>query len=167
MEVNRRPHSAEVAPVSGVVPIERMSGDDAEDTEFLGQMLEEAKNYVRSFSWCDGIVNAYFAGGVGKIFAIFLFKINASRPDVDPWEWIFVGDIPPAYLPLEDAGSKLSAFDAYMAGMKKWVKVARQGREPKAEDCCPPVNVPANPEWAEELDKRLRLMKELIRPSFE
>jgi hypothetical protein len=52
-----------------------------------------------------------FAGGVGKVFAIFLFKINSSHGDVDPWEWIFVGDIPPAYLRLEDAISKMAAFD--------------------------------------------------------
>jgi len=30
-----------------------MAGDDGEDTALLRQMLEEAKNYVLSFSWCN------------------------------------------------------------------------------------------------------------------
>ena len=87
-----------LAPVPDVVPVEQMSGDDDEDTALLRGMLEEAKNYIQSFSWCDSIISSYFAGGVGKVFAIFLFKINSSHRDVDPWEWVFVGDIPPAYL---------------------------------------------------------------------
>jgi hypothetical protein len=104
---------------------------------------------------------------VGKIFAIFLFKISSRRSDVDLWEWIFVGDVPPAYLPLEDAGSRMQAFEAYLEGMKRWVALAREGREPEPEDCCPPVNVPATPEWAEALDGRLRTLTELVRPYFE
>lgn len=55
-----------------------MKGDDDEDTALLRGMLEQAKNYIESFSWCDSIISSYFAGGVGKVFAIFLFKINSS-----------------------------------------------------------------------------------------
>jgi hypothetical protein len=94
-------------------------------------------------------------------------KINSSRRDVDPWEWIFVGDMPPAYLPLEDAPSKMAAFETYLKGMARWVAVAREGREPQPEDCCPAVNVPPTPERAEELDSRLRTLSEVIRPFFE
>lgn len=162
---HRDAQDASKAPVPDVVSVGEMTGDDEEDSEYLRQMLEQAQNYVQSFSWCNGIVSRYFAGGVGKIFAIFLFKINTSRPDVDPWEWIFVGDAPPAYLPLEDAGSKLRAFDTYLGGMKRWIKFARETREP--DDSCPPVNVPATPEWAEELDKRLRFLDAMMRPYFE
>jgi len=32
-------------------------------TAFLREMLEDAKNYIQSFSWCDSIVSSYFAGG--------------------------------------------------------------------------------------------------------
>jgi len=144
-----------------------MSGDDEEDTALLQGMLEQAKNYIQSFSWCDSIVSSYFAGGVGKVFAIFLFNINSALRDVDPWEWIFVGDMPPAYLPLEDAPSKMAAFETYLHGMENWVAVAREGRVPQPEDRCPPVNVPPTPEWAEELGSRLRTLSEVIRPFFE
>jgi hypothetical protein len=159
-------HTDDAAPVPDVVPVEQMSGDDEEDTALLRGMLEQAKNYVQSFSWCDSIISSYFAGGVGKVFAIFLFKINSSNRDVDPWEWVFVGDIPPAYLPLEDAPSKMAAFETYLDGMGRWVTVAREGREPQPEDCCPSVNVPATPECAETLDSRLRMLSEVIKPLF-
>jgi len=157
----------DIVPVSDVVPVVRMKGDDDEDTAFLREMLEQATNYIHSFSWCDSVIGSYFAGGVGKIFAIFLFKISSRRSDVDLWEWIFVGDVPSAYLPLQDAGSRIQAFDAYLDGMKRWVAVAREGREPEPKDCCPPVNVPATPEWAEALDGRLRTLTELLRPQLE
>ena len=154
-------------PVHNVVPVEQMTGDDDEETALLRVMLEQATDYIGSFSWCDSVVSAYFAGGVGKIFAIFLFKIISRRPDVDSWEWVFVGDVPQAYLPLEDARSKMQAFETYIEGMKRWVEVARKGRERKPEDCCPPINVPATPEWAEILDRRLPLLIELVRPFIE
>jgi len=160
-------HTDNAAPVPDVVPVEQMSGDDGEDTALLRGMLEQAKNYVQSFSWCDSIISSYFAGGVGKVFAIFLFKINSSHRDVDPWQWVFVGDIPPAYLPLEDAPSKMAAFETYLDGIRRWVAAAGEGREPQPEDCCPSVNVPSTPEWAETLDSRLRMLSDVIKPFFE
>jgi len=144
-----------------------MAGDDDEDTTLLRQMLDEAKKYLLSFVWCESILSSYFAGGVGKIFAIFLFKISPARPDVDQWMWIVVGDIPPAYLPLEDCKSSREVFQTYIDGMKRWVVLARQGREVLPEDCVPPVNVPATPEWAEKLDSRLRSLAELVKPFFD
>jgi hypothetical protein len=108
----------EIIPVQDVVPVERMTGDDDEDTALLGEMLGQATKYIQSFSWCDSVVSAYFAAGVGNIFAIFLFRIASRHADVDPWEWIFVGDVPSAYLPLQDANSKMQAFDTYIEGMK-------------------------------------------------
>ena len=155
-----------VVPIPNVVPTECMVGDDDEDTALLQQMLQDAKNYIRSFSWCESILGSYFAGGVGKVFAIFLFNISPARRDVDKWTWIVVGDIPPAYLPLEDCGSGREAFDTYIDGMKKWVEFAREGREAAPEDCVPPVNVPATREWAESLDGRLRSLRELVQPLF-
>jgi hypothetical protein len=157
----------EIIPVHDVVPVERMKGEDDEDTVFLREMLEQARNYVRSFSWCDSIIGSYFAGGVGEIFAIFLFKITSWNADVDSWQWIFVGDVPSAYLPLKDARSKMQAFETYIEGMKRWVEVARKEREPAPEDHCPPVGVPATRQWAEALDGRLRMLNESIKPHFQ
>ena len=157
----------EVAPVPNLIRAERMEGEDDEDTALLQEMLVEARSYILSFSWCESILDAYFAGGVGKIFAIFLFNISPARTDVGKWMWVVVGDVPPAYLPLEDCRTSRVVFDTYIDGMKRWVQFAREGRTATPEDCVPPVNVPATREWAESLDGRLRSLTKLVQPLFE
>ena len=157
----------EAVPVSDVVPVRRMAGDDDLDTAVLRQMLDEAERYLLSFSWCGSIVSAYFGGGVAKILAIFLFNIAPARPDVNEWIWTIVGDIPPAYLPLEDCKSAMEAFETYIDGMKRWAMLAREGRVGTPEDGLPLVNVPATPEWAEKVEIKLRVLTEGVRPFFE
>lgn len=158
--------AGEAVPASNVILVDHMAGDDEQDTALLQQMLREAKNYINSFAWCESILNSYFAGGVGKIFAIFLFNISSTHRDVGRWIWIVVGDIPSAYLPWEDCHSSREVFETYMMGMRKWVLIAREIREPGPEDCVPPVNVPATPEWAASLDNRLKLLTALVQPLF-
>src|SRR5690348_2679775 len=116
-------------PVAGVVPSDRIIGDDAEDTKLLRNMAMAADEYIRSFAWCHRVVRSFFAGGVGGILAIFLFDIIPSRPKVGQWIWIVTGDIPSAYLPLEDATTPMQVFSTYIEGMMKWVQLARQGKE--------------------------------------
>jgi hypothetical protein len=144
-----------------------MKGDDAVDTRLLREMSEEAKRYISSFSWCGSVVDSYFAGGVGGIFAVFFFHIQPSRRGISPWIWIMVGDIPPAYLPLDDCSSPAEAFRTYLRGMRKWVEFAHESKTGTAEQGVPPVNVPATPEWAEKLDKKLQGLDTIIRPFFE
>ena len=78
-------------PPKSVVPIEKMIGDDDEDNILLQQMSKDAEEYIRSFSWCGGILRAFFGGGVGGIFAVFLYQIIPARPDVSSWIWIVGG----------------------------------------------------------------------------
>jgi hypothetical protein len=156
----------EAAPVPNVVPVERMTGDDDVDTALLRQMLDAAERYLLSFSWCDSIVSAYFGGEVAKILAIFLFNISPARPDVNEWIWIIVGDIPPAYLPLEDCESAMEAFETYIDGMKRWAVPAREGRVGTPEEGVPPVNAPATLESAEKVEIQLRVLTDGVRPFF-
>ncbi len=156
-----------ISSVPHIAPVEQMAGEDDEETALLRQMLGEAKSYALSFSWCDAIEDSYFGGGIGKIIAIFLFNISTQRPDVDPWMWIIVGDIPPAYLPLEDCRSPKEVFDTYVDGMRKWAGLARKGQPGATAEGVPPVNVPATPEWAEQLESRLRLLTEFAGAFFE
>ncbi len=148
-----------------LVPIANLAGDGEEDTRLLRGMAEEARVFLASFSWCEETHDAYFAGGVGGIFAILLFHILPARPEVDPWMWVMVGDIPPAYLPISDASSPREAFETYIGGMRRWVKAARSGDKKAASAAdVPPVSVPPTPEWAEKLQVRLDSLKEIIRP---
>jgi len=145
---------------------EDLSGEDETETASLRQMSKEAERYITSFTWCDTVRASYFAGGVGGVFAIFFFYIRPARPEVDPWIWIVVGDIPSAYLPVSDCNSPSQVFDTYVSGMNRWVESARLGRDGSEEPNMPPVNVPATPEWAQELDKRLQVLNLVIRPVF-
>lgn len=160
------PHDSN-APVLGVVLVQRMTGDDQQDTMLLRQMSKEADAYLRAFSWCGDVLSSFFGGGVGGVFAVFLFKIRPTRSEVGPWIWIVVGDIPSAYLPIEDAKSPSEVFKTYLRGMSKWVEFARNGQSGTADDGVPPVNVPATPEWAKELEHRLHSLRLLVQPFFD
>lgn len=154
-------------PVAGAVRVDHIIGDDEEDTKLLRNMAVAADEYIRSFAWCRTVSRSFFVGGVGEIFAIFLFDIAPARPEIDRWIWIVIGDIPPAYLPLADARSPIEVFNTYVQGMMKWVQLARQGKQGTPEDGVPPVNVPATPERAETLERRLHLLQFSVKPFFE
>lgn len=148
-----------------LVPVSDIASDDEEDTRLLRGMAEKARTYLASFFWCKQIDVGYFAGGVGGIFAIFLFHIRPGRPDVDPWVWVVVGDIPSAYLPISDASSPHEVFENYIDGMNRWVQHARNSDAKGAAAAdAPPVNVPATPEWAEKLKIRLDTLEQVVRP---
>ena len=50
--------------------------------------------------------------------------------------------------------------------MMKWVEFARQGKGGTPEDGVPPVNLPATPEWAEQLETTLHLLRLTVKPFF-
>jgi hypothetical protein len=153
-------------PTAGLVPMSELSGDD-EDASLLRRMSHEAEAYLRSFSWCKDVCRAYFGGGVGGVFAIFLFNIQASRQGVGAWMWIIVGDVPSAYLPLEDASTAKEAFTSYVRGMSKWVELARLGQSGTPDEGVPPINVPPTPEWADKLERKLQSLVLIIKPFFD
>jgi len=152
---------------SRLVPSEEISGDDETDTKLLREMAINATRYIESFSWCDAVLDSYFGGGVGGIFAVFFFHILPNRAEVDPWIWIMAGDIPSAHLPLTDCGSPAEAFRIYLVGMTKWVELARNGETGTAKQGVPPVDVPATPEWAEKLNQKLSVLASIVPPFLE
>src|SRR5882757_9396327 len=142
-------------------------GDDEQDTILLRKMSEDAKQYISSFRWCETILSSYFGGGVGGIFAVFFFHIRPSHSDVAPWIWIVVGDIPSAYLPVTDCESPAEVLRSYLRGMNRWVELARKGQNGTPDQGVPPVRVPATPEWAERLNKKLYGLTIAVKPFFE
>lgn len=152
---------------SSLVPLQNIFGDDQLDSILLRKMGIDAGVFIRSFPWCTTVLESFFGGGVGGIFAIYFFHIRSSRPDVDPWIWIMIGDVPPAYLPLTDCGSPAAAFRSYMHGMSKWVDFARNGRVGTPAEGVPPVNVPSTPEWAERVNQQLYGLTRAVKHLFE
>jgi hypothetical protein len=152
----------------GLRPSGSIVGDDEEDTALLGKMFEASTQYISSFPWCEAILDSYFGGGVGGIFGVFFFHIRPARADIDPWIWIVVGDIPPAYLPLSGCESPRKVFRTYIHGMGRWVEFARKG-QPGAisPQDVPPVNLPATPEWAERINQKIYGLTLAVKPFFE
>jgi hypothetical protein len=152
---------------SGLVSTAHIVGEDEQDTVLLRKMSDDAQQYISSFSWCEAVLNSYFGGGVGGIFAVFLFHIRTHRKDVDPWIWIVIGDIPSAYLPITDCESPADVFKNYIRGMTRWIELARKGQNGTPEEGVPPVNIPATPEWAERLDQKIQGLNFVVKAFFE
>lgn len=151
-------------PVKGVIPIDQIFGDDEEDIKLLLVMASEAQTYIQSFSWCKSIRETYFGNGFGGVVAVFFFRIEPYRKGLDEWLWVVVGDVPPAYLVIDDCKTPSQALEGYIEEMSKWVKLAKQGRSSKKVI---PVNIPSTPENASQLEGRLKFLGEVIVPAFQ
>jgi hypothetical protein len=51
--------------------------------------------------------------------------------------------------------------------MSNWVELAWKGRTGTSERGVPPVNVPATPEWAEKINRKLHGLTLAVKPFFE
>ena len=145
--------------LSKVVPASQIRGEDEQETIELREMLEDASHYVKSFNWCRGIDEAYMGIGIGGVVGVFLFKIHPAGPEVDSWIWTVVGDLPPAYIAVEDAPNPAAALDAYIGAMQEWVEAAKTGR---SVDGLIPVNVAPTPDYASQLESRLEFLDKNI-----
>lgn len=151
-------------PVHGVGPIDGIFHEDREELRRLRLMAREAEDYLSKFSWCKSVREAYFGGGYGAVIAIFLFRIVSSRPTVDEWVWVVVGDVPPACLAIERIASPAEALENYIWELTRWVHFAKRGRVPENGI---PVNL--DPTWknAEELEDKLKILRKAILPAFQ
>jgi hypothetical protein len=152
---------------SGLVLSKEVRGDDDIDTALLRKMAVDAELYIGSFPWCDAVLESYFGGGIGGIFAVFFFRVRPKRSALDPWIWIVLGDVPPAYLPLSDCKTPGEAFRRYFFGMSKWVESARNGQSGSPDQGIPPVDLPATPEWAEKINRKLYGLTLTVKHLFE
>jgi hypothetical protein len=150
-------------PVSCVAPIAEMVGGDDEDTKLLRQMASAAENYLRCFPWCKSVREAYFGDGYGGILGVFLYRIEPAVRGVDEWLWVVFGDVPPAYLVTDSCKTPSQALEGYIEEMWKWVRLAKRG---KSSNNVIPVSVSATPENARNLEKRLKVFREVFVPAF-
>lgn len=152
-----------------VVPVDRMAGEDQEDTASLNTMLQAAEGYITSRPWCARVQEAYWGLGVGGVVAVFLFRVSLTEIAIakgwsDEWAWVVVGDLPPAYLVSEVLPNPACALQAYVVLLGRWVSAASKGQP---VDDLIPVNVPATPEWAAKLGRRLEFLKNHILSEYE
>lgn len=138
-----------------VTPVAEMQGDDDDETASLHSLAKEAANFLSSFTWCTAIKNQYLGIGVPGVIGVFLFEQQPSDPTVDRWLWVIVGDLPPAYITIEDAPNPACALDAYIGAVTEWVSAAKRGLP---VDNLIPVNAPPTMKYAEMLESRLSFL---------
>jgi hypothetical protein len=129
----------------------------------IREMTERAGAYIRSFSWCDAIVETYAGILIPRVIGVFLHHIIPAREDVDMWVWSVIGDVPPAYISLDDAANPAAALDGYIGAMRAWTEAVRLGMP---VDELIPVNVPPQLEFADMLDRRLDYLADMLEVDY-
>ncbi len=125
----------------------------------VGSMYQEAREFLEFYDWCSAIKNSFVGMLYPGIVAVFLFEIVPSGPDVDKWIWVVVGDLPSAYLTIDECPNPAAALDGYIGAMMEWVDAA-QNDQSVAELI--PVNVPATRNNAAALKTRLDFLDKRI-----
>lgn len=147
---------------SSVKPVSDMRGEDEEETSELGEMLRDARDYLTRFAWCAGIEEEYFGLGIGGIVAVFLFRIQPIG-EADEWLWVVVGDLPSAYIVTDRAPSPGKALAVYCELMEDWIDALRSGGDMRRVF---PVNASPSAEHADQLEKRIALLRKKILPTY-
>jgi hypothetical protein len=122
-------------------------------------MAIEAHDFIREQEWCESVDHQHLAYGVGGVVAVFLFQIIPRSEDIDQHLWVIVGDLPPAYIVVEDNSTAADALDAYCSEMEAWVEAAENGEN---IDDLIPVNAPPTLANAEQLKGRLQFLRSEI-----
>jgi hypothetical protein len=146
-----------------LTPVESLTGDDEEDGRLLREMADEARSYIRSFSWCPPIKAMYLGHGIGGVVAIFLVEFERKIKGTDDRLWIIVGDFPSAYIVVEPQDSAREALERYCEVMDDWIgEVLGSG---DFQDVFP-VDAPRTPANADMLRRRLEFMRREIIPQM-
>jgi hypothetical protein len=118
-------------------------------------MIREAETFLSGFRWCLEVRELYVGLAFPGVVAVFLMRIIPSE-DADEWLWVVVGDVPPAYLVLDDAPTSADALRGYIEQMDRWVAAVKVG---DSTDGIIPVNTAPTSEAADALETRLRLLE--------
>lgn len=145
-----------------LVPADGLKGDDAEDTSLLRGMLADARQYLLDKPWCRSVAESYFGLGVGGVVGAFLFRIEPEQ-DADDWLWIVVGDLPSAYLVVDQIERPVDALVVYCDIMQGWVDAVINGTPLDDEY---PVEAPADVEHAHMLGQRVQMIRDEVIPIF-
>ncbi|MGA2217821.1 MAG: hypothetical protein ABSG51_07035 [Terracidiphilus sp.] len=126
-------------------------------------MAAEAVRYVQSFEWCIELHERYFGQGCGGVVALFLFRVTIRSFQTPEWIWVIVGDMPSAYMELEQAQSPREALLCYIEGVEELLEATDEERA--SEDLIP-IIVQAGDEFIEMLRGRMRTLRSLVLPNF-
>jgi hypothetical protein len=120
------------------------------------EFAAEAESFVASQRWCRRVSGVRLAWAVAGVLGVFQVDLVAAETGVDPTLWVVVGDIPPAYLVLDETPTWREALQGYVAEMSRWVHAVRNGLP--LDDVIPVAAEPSQ-EHAEMLAGRLAFIE--------
>jgi hypothetical protein len=88
-----------------------------------------------------------------------LVRSRADQTGCSALDLVVVGDLPPAYIAVDDAPNPACALDSYIGAMEDWVDSVKAGRP---VDHLIPVNIAPTAENAAKLASRLKFLDEEI-----
>ena len=145
-----------VPDLSRLTPAGEHSEDSPADTAAVAADIRVARDYLSSFRWCGGIAASFIGLAVPGKLLVALHQILPLEEGIDEWLWTVTGDLPPAYLVVDEAPTPGAALDAYLFEMQQWIEAVRMG-QPTAQLI--PVDVEPTPQHADMLEARLRIIE--------
>ena len=136
-----------------MIPIEQIQDREVQ------ALARRAQDFLSSHRWCKSITSGHLAWSAGRLLAVFKLHFEPAEPDVDTVLWVVVGDVPPAYIVLDDAPTWQEALARYVEEMSRWVENVRTGQDLEGVI---PVDVEPTPEHAEMLASRLAIIRSQI-----
>jgi hypothetical protein len=120
------------------------------------ELAAEAEEFVASQRWCQKVLGVRLAWAVAGALGVFQVDLAPAEPGVDSTLWVVVGDVPPAYLVLDESPTWREALRGYVAEMSRWVHAVKHGLP---LDDVVPVEAEASIEHAEMLADRLAFIE--------
>jgi len=143
--------------------VKDMVGEDDEETALLHEMLKNATRCITGFPWCPPIEDVFLGAGIGGVVALFLFHFREKIKGTDDWLWVVVGDLPSAYLVLDNSPDPVCALEGYCELMDDWAKAVLDGQ---SLDDVYPVKAEPTEEHARMLLSRLEFIRDRIIPHW-
>ncbi|WP_156993486.1 hypothetical protein [Terriglobus sp. TAA 43] len=138
-------------------------GDDEVDTVLLRDMAQRAESFLQAFKWCRNLTEGKFVDGYGGIFALFLFRADIDKIGEGVDLWVFIGDVPTAYLEAKDFPVARDAAKRYLDGVREWV-VAVRNNTPLNELI--PIAHAKDSQSLDELERKLDTLVSLVLPQI-
>jgi hypothetical protein len=101
---------------------------------------------------------------VAGVVAVFLFHFREPIQGTNEWFWVVVGDLPSAYLVLDNADNPVSALEVYCGLMEDWANAVLENR---SLDDVFPVEAKPTPDNAKLLLKRTDFIRTRLLPDWQ
>lgn len=154
-----------------MIRIEDILSSGIEEAEGIAKLAQEAEAFLSSHKWCHEIISGYFDRGWSGIVGVFYFNIEPGESNADNSVWVIVGDLPPAYIVVDECPNGAAAIDGYVGEMRRWVDAVKNSKP--VNNLIPVlrrgsfVSVESTTEFAEMLESRLDVIDREILTLFE